>query len=104
MPFHGDALALLAPFSRPFPKIDFGMHFGRPLVALWLTFGSLLDPFGSLLVPIADLLAPLWYHLAHNGSQKAPQIDTKSEEKSKRCSPIQLIRSGCSFGVIFGVI
>ena len=61
--------ALLVPFSRPFPKIDFGMHFGRPLApfwrplapfwlplapfwltfgALWLTFGALWLTFGAL--------------------------------------------------------
>ena len=38
---------LLAPFSRPFPKIDFYMHFGRPLAPLWLPFGSLWRTFGS---------------------------------------------------------
>ena len=40
------------------------------------------------------------YFRHQHGSQKAPQIDTKSEEKSKRCSPVQLIRSGCRFDVI----
>ena len=37
-----------APFSRPFPKIDFLMHFGRPLAHFWLLFGSRWLPFGSL--------------------------------------------------------
>ena len=80
LPFHLDALGLLAPFSRPFPKVDFLMHFGRPLAhfwltlahfwlplahlwlifgALWLPFGSLWLPFGSLLVPFGSLLVPL---------------------------------------------
>ena len=60
-------------FSRPFPKVDFLMHFGRPLGhlslpfgspwlpfgSLWLTFGSLWLPFGSLLAPFGSLLVPL---------------------------------------------
>ena len=63
----------LATFSRPFPKVDFLMHFGRPLAhfglpfgspwlpfgTLWLTFGALWLPFGSLLVPLGSLLVPL---------------------------------------------
>ena len=69
-----------APFSRPFPKVDFLMHFGRHLAhlclpfgslwrpfgslwltfgSLWLTFGFLWLPFGSLLVPFGSLLVPL---------------------------------------------
>ena len=60
---------LLAPFSRPFPKIDFLIHFGRPLAhfwhplaskwlplgSRWLPFGSLLALFGSLLHPFGSL-------------------------------------------------
>ena len=59
-------------FSRPFPNIDFWMHFGRPLAhfcfpfgalgftfgALWFPFGSLWLPFGSLLVSLGSLLVP----------------------------------------------
>merc|ERR1712110_535710 len=37
-------------FSRPFPKLDFLMHFGRSLAPFWLPFA----PFG---VP----LAPFWH-------------------------------------------
>ena len=75
-------MSILAPFSRPFPKVDFWMHFGRPLAhcwlpfgslwltfgALWLPFGSLWLPFGSLLGPFCSLLAPfgsLWFPFAH---------------------------------------
>ena len=67
-PFLFDALSLLAPFSRPFPKVDFGMHFGRPLAhfgSLWAPFGSLLAPFGTLLAPFGSLLAPFWCFWAH---------------------------------------
>ena len=60
----------LATFSRPFPKVDFLMHFGRPLAhfwlpfgsrwltfgSRWLTFGSRWLTFGSLWLP----LAPFW--------------------------------------------
>ena len=69
-----------SPVSRPFPKVDFLMHFGRPLAhfwlplahfwrplapfwlplaPLWLPFGSLLVPFGSLLVALGSLLVTL---------------------------------------------
>ena len=68
---------LLAPFSRPFPKIVFFMHFGRPLApfgtlsapsgSLWAPvgslsahFGHLLAPFCTLLAPFGSLLAPFW--------------------------------------------
>ena len=65
--------SLFPSFSRPSPKVDFLMHFGRPLAHLWLpfgspclpfgsigdTFGSLWLPFGSLLVPFGSLLVPL---------------------------------------------
>ena len=37
-----------APFSRPFPKIDFVMHVGRPLAHFWLPFRSRWLPFDSL--------------------------------------------------------
>ena len=57
-------------FSRSFPKVDFLMHFGRPLAhlwlpfrspwlpfgSLWLTFGSLWLTFGSLCLPVGSLL------------------------------------------------
>ena len=56
-------------FSQPCLKIDFWMHFGRPLAhfwhplaskwlplgSRWLPFGSLLAPFGSLLHPFGSL-------------------------------------------------
>merc|ERR1711953_1313513 len=47
-------------FSRPFPKLDFLMHFGRSLAPFWLHFGSFLLPFGSFLAPFGSLLAPFW--------------------------------------------
>ena len=53
-----------APFSRPFPKVDVLMHFGRPLAHFWLPFGSLLAPLGSLLAPVGSLLAPFGSLLA----------------------------------------
>ena len=65
LPFHLDALGLLAPFSRPFPKIDFLMHFGRPLAHVWLPFGSRWLTFGSLLAPFGSLLAHFWCPVAH---------------------------------------
>ena len=67
-------------FWRHFSKVDFLIHFGRPLShfgcplahlwfpfgspwlpfgSLWLPFGSLLMPFGSLLVPLGSLLLTL---------------------------------------------
>ena len=73
-------IVLGAPFSRPFLKVDFFMHFGCPLApfglpfgslwlpfgspwlpfgTLWLTFGALWLPFGSLLVPLGSLLVPM---------------------------------------------
>ena len=59
-------------FSRPFPKVDFWMHFGRPLAHPWLPLSSLWLPFGALWLPLGSLLAPFsfqwpcfWYHLAH---------------------------------------
>ena len=72
MPGGGEAY-----FSRPFPninfrihKIDFWMHFGRPLAhfwhplaSKWLPFGSRWLPFGSLSAPFGSLLHPfgsLW--------------------------------------------
>ena len=78
-----------APFSRPFPKVDFWMHFGRPLAhfwlpfgsrwltfgslwltfgSRWLTFGSLWLPFGSLLVSLGSLLVPFASLLLTRGS------------------------------------
>ena len=69
MPFHLDAESLLALFSRPFSRINFKIHFGRPSAhfgvhfhSLWLPFGSLLNPFGSL---FGSLLAPFGSLLAH---------------------------------------
>ena len=53
----------LATFSRPFPKLDFWMHFGRPLAHHWLPFGSPWPPFGSLWFPFGSLWLPfgsLW--------------------------------------------
>ena len=69
MPNRDYAETILATFSRPFPKIDLLMHFGRPLAhfwhplaskwlplgSRWLPFGSLLAPFGSLLHPFGSL-------------------------------------------------
>ena len=49
---------ILVPFSRPFPKIDFWMHFGRPLAHFWLPFCSVWLPFGSLWAPTGSLLVP----------------------------------------------
>ena len=46
---------LLAPFSRPFPKVDFWMHFGRSLAHFWLPFGSLWFPLGSPWLPFGTL-------------------------------------------------
>ena len=60
-------------FWRHFSKVDFLIHFGRPLSHFgcplahlwfpfgspWLPFGSLWLPFGSLLVPFGSLLVPL---------------------------------------------
>ena len=57
-----------APFSRPFPDIDFLMHFGRPLAHFWLPLGSLWAPIGSLLAPAGSLLAPFGSFLAPFGS------------------------------------
>ena len=75
--------SLLAPFSRPFPKIDFWMHFGCPLAPFWLRFGSLWLPFApfwlpfrSLWHPLGDLLAPIGSLLAPVGSLLLPlEID-----------------------------
>ena len=53
----------LAPFSRPFPKLDFWMHFGHPLAHFGLPFGSLWLPFGSLWLPFGSPWLPfgtLW--------------------------------------------
>ena len=76
-------------FSRPCPKVDFWMHFGRPLAhfwlpfgshwlpfgfrrltfgSLWLIFGSLWFPFGSLLVSLGSLLVPFASLLLTRGS------------------------------------
>ena len=53
-------------FSKLFQKLDFWMHFGRPLAHVWLPFGSpwlhfgsLWLPSGSFLVRFGSLLAPL---------------------------------------------
>ena len=61
-----------APFSRPFPKIDLLMHFGRPLAhfglpfgSRWLTFGSRWFTLGSILAHLGSLLAHFWCPLAH---------------------------------------
>ena len=35
-----------------------------------------------------------------DGSQMAPEIESKSQEKSKMCSPVQLMRSGSHFDLI----
>ena len=56
-----------APFSRPFPKVDFWMHFGRPLAHFGLPFGSPWLPFGTLWLTFGALwlpLAPFWLPLA----------------------------------------
>ena len=73
------AATLFPSFSRPFLKIHFWMHFDRPFIALWLTFGSLWAPFGSLWLPFAPLWLPfgsLWHSLgdllAPIGSPLAP--------------------------------
>ena len=58
------AVTFWGSFSRPFPKLDFLMHFGRSLAPFWLHFGSLWGPFGSLLAPFWLPLAPFWRHLA----------------------------------------
>ena len=65
--------SVLVPFSRPFPKVDFWMHFGRPLVRFWLHlgavglhFGALGLHFGALWLPFGSLwltLAPFWLPL-----------------------------------------
>ena len=74
--------AVLAFVSRPFPKIDFWMHFGHhlapfwfpfgslwlPLGSLWAPFGSLWGPFGVPLAPVSTLLAPFGSILAPIGS------------------------------------
>ena len=75
--------------SQPFPKVEFWMHFGRPLAhfwlpfgshwltfgSLWLTFGSrwltfrsFWLPFGSLLVSLGSLLVPFASLLLTRGS------------------------------------
>ena len=38
------------PFWRPFPKIDFGMRFGRRLAPLWLIVGIHVDDMLKILV------------------------------------------------------
>ena len=69
-------------FSRPCPKVDFWMHFGRPLApfglpfcspwplldSLWLTFGSLWRTFGSLLLTFGSLCLPFGSLLRPFGS------------------------------------
>ena len=62
-------------FLRPFPKVDFLMHFGRPLAHLWFPFGtpwppfdSLWLPFGSLWLPFASLWLPFGSLLVPLGS------------------------------------
>ena len=69
---------LLAPFSRPFPKIDFLMHFDPPLAHFWhtlvpscslvvplalfrLTFGTFCLPFAPFWLPFASFCLPLAY-------------------------------------------
>ena len=52
-------------FWRPFHDLFRRSTFECILVALWLTFGSLLTPFGCLLAPFGSLLAPFWWQLAH---------------------------------------
>ena len=56
-------MSLLAPFSRPFPKVDFLMHFGRPWAHLWLPFGSPWLVFGALWLTLGSL----WLHLPSFG-------------------------------------
>ena len=68
MPFHLDAENLLATFSRPFPKVDFWIHFVRPFALFWLPFGALGLHFGALGLPLAPFWLPLvhfWFPLAH---------------------------------------
>ena len=64
----------IASFSRPFPKVDFWMHLGRPLAHFWhpsgsnwLSFGSLWLPFRSLWPPFGTLFAPCWFLLGPSG-------------------------------------
>jgi hypothetical protein len=86
----------LAPFSRPFLKIDFYMHFGRP----WLPFGSLWLPFGSLLDPFGSLLALFWLAFGSQISErtfwntfsKAPEDNTTHPDL--RSPPSLKARSG----------
>ena len=63
---------IFATFSRPCPKVDFWIHFGRPVApfglpfgslwlllgSLWLTFGPLWLTLGSLWLTFASLLPP----------------------------------------------
>ena len=51
---------IFATFSRPCPKVDFWMHFGRPLAHLWLPFGSPLAAFWLLLAHFWCALAHFW--------------------------------------------
>ena len=76
------AATFLATFSRPFPKVDFLMHFGRPLAhfglpfgspwlpfgTLWLTFGALWLPFGAIWLPFGTLWLTFGSLLASFGS------------------------------------
>ena len=55
----------LAPFSRPFPKIDFWMHFGRPLAPFWLPLAPFWLPFGHFWLhfgPFWPHFGPFWCH------------------------------------------
>jgi len=51
-------------FSQSCPKVDFWMHFGRPLAPFGLPFGSL---FAAIWPTLDDLLAPIGSHLAPFG-------------------------------------
>ena len=64
-PKHCLALDRFSSFSRPFPKIDFLMHFGRPLAHFWLPFGSRWLPFCARWLTFGSLWAPFWLPLAH---------------------------------------
>ena len=81
-----------APFSQPFPKIDFLTHFGRSLAHFGLPFGSPWLPFGSLLALLGSLWATFWLQLAHFGRPLAPFCSPRGSIFSLFGSP----------GVVFG--
>ena len=55
IPNPDEGRTFLPSFSRPFPKIDFWMHFGRPLAPFWLPLAPFWLPLAIFWLPFGTI-------------------------------------------------